>query len=94
MPQITRRVVARPEGSPGSRRCCPCLNLPVNSEAALVVGEEKAVAEAKRWNRIGYAVLAGTFGVAVLWSSLAPLSSAVVAQGRSGGQQPQEDPAP
>ena len=50
-------------------------------EAALVVGEEKAVAEAKRWNRIGYAVLAGTFGVAVLWSSLAPLSSAVVAQG-------------
>ena len=32
-------------------------------EAALVVGEEKAVAEAKRWNRIGYAVLAGTFGV-------------------------------
>lgn len=50
-------------------------------EAALVVGEEKAVAEAKRWNRIGYAVLAGTFGVALLWSSLAPLSSAVVAQG-------------
>ena len=49
-------------------------------EAALVVGEEKAVAEAKRWNRIGYAVLAGTFGVALLWSSLAPLSQGMQAE--------------
>jgi uncharacterized membrane protein YhaH (DUF805 family) len=52
-------------------------------EAALVVGEEKAVAEAKRWNRIGYAVLAGTFGVALLWSSLAPCRRRWWPRGRS-----------
>ena len=50
-------------------------------EAAMVVGEEKAAAETRRWNRIGYAVIAATFGVSIVWSSLAPLSSAVVAQG-------------
>ncbi len=50
-------------------------------EAAMVVGEEQAAAETRRWNRIGYAVIAATFGVSILWSSLAPLSSAVVAQG-------------
>ncbi len=50
-------------------------------EAALVVGEEKAAADGRRWNRIGYAIIAGTFGLSIVWSSLAPLSSAVVAQG-------------
>ncbi len=50
-------------------------------EASLIVGEDKAVADARRWSRIGYAILAGTFGLSIVWSSLAPLSSAVVAQG-------------
>ena len=50
-------------------------------EASLIVGEDKAVADARRWSRIGYAILAGTFGLTIVWSSLAPLSSAVVAQG-------------
>ncbi|MBL0284778.1 MAG: HlyD family type I secretion periplasmic adaptor subunit [Zoogloea sp.] len=50
-------------------------------EASLIVGEDKAVADTRRWSRIGYAILAGTFGLSIVWSSLAPLSSAVVAQG-------------
>jgi multidrug efflux pump subunit AcrA (membrane-fusion protein) len=49
--------------------------------ATLVVGEQRATAELRRWWRIGLLVLAGTFGVAGLWSTMAPLSSAVVAAG-------------
>lgn len=49
--------------------------------AAMVVGEQRAAAELRRWWRIGLLVLAGTFGVAGLWSTLAPLSAAVVAAG-------------
>lgn len=49
--------------------------------ATLVVGPAKAEAELRRWNRIGLLVLLGTVGVTVLWSTLAPLSSAVVAAG-------------
>ncbi len=57
------------------------LELAREIEASLIVGEDKAVADARRWSRIGYAILAGTFGLSIVWSSLAPLSSAVVAQG-------------
>lgn len=49
--------------------------------ATMVVGEQRATDELRRWWRIGLLVLAGTFGVAGLWSALAPLSSAVVAAG-------------
>ena len=48
---------------------------------SLIVGDDKAQADARRWTRIGYTVLAATFGLSIVWSSLAPLSSAVVAQG-------------
>lgn len=47
----------------------------------MVVGEQRATAELRRWWRIGLLVLAGTFGVAGVWSTVAPLSSAVVAAG-------------
>lgn len=33
------------------------------------------------WTRVGALIIAATFGVAILWSALAPLSSAVVAPG-------------
>jgi HlyD family type I secretion membrane fusion protein len=49
--------------------------------ATLVVGEQRAEAELRRWNRIGVALLLGTVGVTLLWSTLAPLSAAVVAAG-------------
>ena len=49
--------------------------------ATMVVGEAKANAELRRWHRIGLLVLAATVGVTVLWSTLMPLSSAVVAAG-------------
>lgn len=48
---------------------------------AMVVGEQRAGAELRRWWRIGLLVLACSFGAAGLWSTLAPLSSAVVAAG-------------
>lgn len=38
-------------------------------------------AEVRRWTRIGHLVIAATLGLGVLWSSLAPLSSAVLASG-------------
>ncbi len=49
--------------------------------AGLIVGEASAAKAERRWINIGYYVLLATFGVAIAWSSLAPLSSAVVAQG-------------
>jgi len=49
--------------------------------ARLVVGDERAAQDGRRWNWIGLAIIAGTIGVSVVWSTLAPLSSAVVAQG-------------
>lgn len=49
--------------------------------AGLVVGEQRANEELRLWNRIGLGVLAGTVGVTLLWSTLAPLSSAVVGAG-------------
>jgi HlyD family type I secretion membrane fusion protein len=45
----------------------------------MVIGDERGAREIRRWRRIGLVVLAATFGTAVLWSALAPLSSAVVA---------------
>ncbi|ATE60127.1 HlyD family type I secretion periplasmic adaptor subunit [Thauera sinica] len=47
----------------------------------LVIGDAEATAQLRLWRRIGIAILAATFGGAVLWSSLAPLSSAVIASG-------------
>lgn len=47
----------------------------------MVIGEAAATAEIRRWMRIGIAILMLTFGVAALWSWLAPLSSAVIASG-------------
>lgn len=47
----------------------------------MVVGEDSANAELRRWKSIGLLILAMTFGVAIVWSYLAPLSSAVVASG-------------
>ena len=49
--------------------------------ATMVVGEARALQETRRWNRIGVLLLAGTVGVGGVWSSLAPLSSAVVGSG-------------
>ncbi|MCB1938573.1 MAG: HlyD family type I secretion periplasmic adaptor subunit [Rhodocyclaceae bacterium] len=47
----------------------------------MVIGERQATAQIRRWQRIGLLILAATFGVVLLWSWLAPLSSAVVATG-------------
>ncbi|MDL2337044.1 MAG: HlyD family type I secretion periplasmic adaptor subunit [Pseudomonadota bacterium] len=47
----------------------------------MVVGEEHAERETRRWTRIGLALLLCTVGVGVAWSALAPLSSAVVGSG-------------
>ena len=49
--------------------------------AELVVGEERAAAEARRWSRLGLLLLALTVGVGLIWSVLVPLSSAVVGSG-------------
>ncbi len=49
--------------------------------AGLVVGEDAGRRGTAKWTAIGLAVLALTFGGSVLWSTLVPLSSAVVAQG-------------
>lgn len=47
----------------------------------LLIGEARANEELRKWRRIGLAILLGTFGTTVAWSSLAPLASAVVAPG-------------
>lgn len=47
----------------------------------LLTDDEGAARDMRRWIRRGLALLALTFGGAVVWSSLVPLSSAVVAQG-------------
>jgi HlyD family type I secretion membrane fusion protein len=49
--------------------------------AHMVIGEAKGAAESRRWTLIGVLVLALTFGGTIAWSTLAPLSSAVVASG-------------
>ena len=49
--------------------------------ASMVVGEERAAQETRRWTRIGMLLLASTVGVGAVWSALAPLSSAVVGSG-------------
>jgi HlyD family type I secretion membrane fusion protein len=49
--------------------------------AGMVVGEARAEREAKLWTRLGMALLAATVGAGLLWSVLAPLSSAVVGSG-------------
>jgi HlyD family type I secretion membrane fusion protein len=49
--------------------------------AGMVVGEARAERETKLWTRLGMALLAATVGVGLLWSVLAPLSSAVVGSG-------------
>nr|WP_316640261.1 HlyD family type I secretion periplasmic adaptor subunit [uncultured Roseateles sp.] len=49
--------------------------------AKLVVGDERAAQDGRRWNLIGLAIIAGTLGLSAIWSTVAPLSSAVVAQG-------------
>jgi HlyD family type I secretion membrane fusion protein len=51
------------------------------AEADLLVGAERAERELQRWRRIGFAILAASFGVTAVWSATAPLSSAVVAIG-------------
>jgi HlyD family type I secretion membrane fusion protein len=49
--------------------------------AGMVVGEARAEQETRRWNRLGVILLLATVGVAALWSTLVPLSSAVVGAG-------------
>jgi HlyD family type I secretion membrane fusion protein len=49
--------------------------------ADLLVGEEAAAREAARWVRLGLLLLASTVGVALAWSVLVPLASAVVGAG-------------
>lgn len=49
--------------------------------AAMVIGEARGARETRRWTLVGLAVLALTIGSAALWSTLVPLSSAVVAAG-------------
>jgi HlyD family type I secretion membrane fusion protein len=50
-------------------------------ERSLIVGEAAARADETRWVRLGNLILAVSFGIFVIWSLLAPLSSAVIAQG-------------
>ncbi|MCQ9379067.1 HlyD family type I secretion periplasmic adaptor subunit [Methyloversatilis sp. XJ19-49] len=47
----------------------------------LVIGDAAASAQLRRWRLTGLLILAATFGVTALWSTLAPLSSAVIASG-------------
>lgn len=47
----------------------------------MVIGEAQATNETRKWTAIGFVVLGLTVGVATVWSTLAPLSSAVVAVG-------------
>ncbi len=49
--------------------------------AKMVVGDARAEKETQRWVRIGLVMLASTVGVALLWSSTVPLSSAVLGAG-------------
>lgn len=49
--------------------------------ASMLVGDVRATQEMRRWTAIGVFVLVVTFGGVAAWSALAPLSSAVVAQG-------------
>lgn len=55
----------------------------VNLQAVpgMIVGEREAIIALRRWRRIGMMILLVTFGGALVWSWLAPLSSAVVASG-------------
>ena len=69
---MAESAVATAGSAPGSGAGAP---------PRLVVGERLANQELRRWRRIGLAILAATFGVSILWSLLAPLSSAVVASG-------------
>jgi len=55
--------------------------LQMETMASMVVGEDAARRETAKWTRIGLAILVVTFGGTVLWSTLVPLASAVVAQG-------------
>lgn len=48
---------------------------------SMVVGEERAKQEIRRWTATGIFILLATVGVGSTWSALAPLSSAVLAQG-------------
>jgi HlyD family type I secretion membrane fusion protein len=48
-----------------------------NSSAAA----SAALSDIRRWTLIGVSIIAATFGAAIIWSSLAPISSAVIAQG-------------
>ncbi|MCB1907950.1 MAG: HlyD family type I secretion periplasmic adaptor subunit [Rhodocyclaceae bacterium] len=52
---------------------------PSRSLDGLVVGEDAADREFREWTRFGMLVLLLSFGVAIAWSSAAPLASAVVA---------------
>ena len=58
-----------------------CLKPWRQTAQGMIIGEADADAGIQRWQRIGLIVLALTFGVALLWSWLVPLSSAVVAAG-------------
>ena len=49
--------------------------------ADLIVGQAAAEASLSRWLRIGWLIVAATFGIGLGWAALAPLSSAVVASG-------------
>ena len=59
----------------------PAARASMIDESRLIVGEARASQDLRRWYRIGLILLAATFGVALLWSALAPLASAVVASG-------------
>jgi len=50
-------------------------------EAAATFPGGAALAGIRRWTLIGVVIIFSTLGVAVLWSSLAPIASAVIAQG-------------
>lgn len=50
-------------------------------DLAMPAGPADDLAQIRRWTRIGWTVIAATFGLTLLWSSLAPLASAVVAPG-------------
>jgi HlyD family type I secretion membrane fusion protein len=51
------------------------------SETSAAVGASSALRDIQRWTLIGVVIIVSTFGIAIVWSSLAPLASAVIAQG-------------
>lgn len=59
------------------------MNMPdlPSAESQPVSAAQTALRGIQRWTLVGVAIIVSSFGIAIVWSSLAPLASAVIAQG-------------